>query len=865
MDRMGVSERCVGRTWSPAVRELRLGLFGREAFRAPTWMTLVITVFASLGLAFWMKRDVERDAAEAFRFSCDQIQLKIAERLDSHRQVLKGAAGLFDASSDVSRSEWRAYVQRILADHRSVGVQGFGYSQVIPASELQRHIESVRKEGFPTYTVRPPGLREIYSAILFLEPFENRNLRAFGYDMFSEPVRHQAMARARDLNRAVLSGRVTLVQETDEDVQAGVLMYLPVYRNGASLSTETERRQALKGWVYSPFRMKDLLGGILGGWSSVAGGQIRLEVFDGPRMEPAHLLYDSEPGLKPAPHGRALVKPMPDSVLEGLDWTLRFSQGTRAGTLGYGRAWGALAGGLLCALLMTSLVAVFQDTRASARALLRSREMLARTEHLSRIGSWEWEAGAAWISCAEELYRLCERDPAAGPPTFQDFLDRCHPEDRASLRAAAEAAWREGQSYGLELRMSLPGGERVMLARGHAQRDAAGRVVRLFGFLQDVTEERQAEADRRALRWQLQQAHKLESLGSLASGVAHDMNNVLAAILGLASAHLEMPRDAAGTRRAFETIVKACERGSQLLGGLLNFARPRTVQATEVDLNALVRGAVELLERTTHARIRFDVQTDPALPPCHGDPDALGQALMNLCINAVDAMPEGGTLTLRTSVPEPGWLELRVKDTGQGMSQDVLEKAMDPFFTTKGQGKGTGLGLSMVFTILKAHQGRVLLESTPGRGTEATLRIPAGEARPSGEGPASPRGMVARPLHLLVVDDDPLVQASMEVLLGALGHRHTLVSSGEAALARLGEGLEVDAVVLDMNMPGLGGAGTLPRMRQLRPQVPVLLATGRPDATALALVEAHSGVTLLPKPFAIDELRARLGTVAGAH
>jgi CheY-like chemotaxis protein len=230
---------------------------------------------------------------------------------------------------------------------------------------------------------------------------------------------------------------------------------------------------------------------------------------------------------------------------------------------------------------------------------------------------------------------------------------------------------------------------------------------------------------------------------------------------------------------------------------------------------------------------------------------------MNLCVNAVDAMPDNGTLTLRTRNVDPRWIEVVVEDTGTGMPTEILEKAFDPFFTTKEVGKGTGLGLSMVYTAVKANRGRLEILSEPGKGTRVMMRFPVCEGQLQGPEPSRPAVALAPrgAMKVLLVDDDELIQISMQAILETLGHRVDIAQSGEEALARLGTGLEVDVVILDMNMPGLGGAGTLPLLRTLRPALPVLLATGRTDQTALNLASAHPGVLLLPKPFGMKELQ----------
>ncbi len=371
------------------------------------------------------------------------------------------------------------------------------------------------------------------------------------------------------------------------------------------------------------------------------------------------------------------------------------------------------------------------------------------------------------------------------------------------------------------------------------------------------------QEERSALQAQLQKSQKLESLGTLAGGVAHDMNNVLAAILGLASTHLELqPRDSSAYR-AFETITKAAVRGGKLVKTLLTFARQSPAESLPIDLNTILQEEIRLLECTVLSKVCLEVLLEPELQPICGDAGALTHAFMNLCVNAVDAMPESGTLTLRTRNVDKDWIEVAVEDTGTGMTKDVQERALDPFFSTKGVGKGTGLGLSMVYATVKAHHGLLEIQSELGRGTCISLRFPTcGPQLQVTQPKAEPRpARLPRSLTVLVVDDDELIQSSMQAILDLLGHTVITASSGKEAVAKLEARFEPDLIILDMNMPGLDGSATLPLLRSLRPSVPVLLATGRTDQDALDLIAANTDVTLLAKPFSASELKQYLGSL----
>jgi len=368
------------------------------------------------------------------------------------------------------------------------------------------------------------------------------------------------------------------------------------------------------------------------------------------------------------------------------------------------------------------------------------------------------------------------------------------------------------------------------------------------------------------LQERLFQAEKMESLGLLAGGVAHDMNNVLGAILGLSSAMQNLQVVDSPAWRAFGTIEKAATRGGKLVKSLLVFTRNSLPEEQVLNLNEILQEEVQILAHTTLSHVRLTLDLDSELRPIRGDGAALTHAIMNLCVNAVDAMPEEGILTLRTRNIDNAWIEVVVEDTGSGMSKEVLKRAFDPFFTTKEIGKGTGLGLSVVNRTVKAHQGQLEIQSEPGHGTRVGIRLPACKPPPCPEETAAvPRSEAsAGTLRVLLVDDDDLIQSSMQAILELWGHSVTVASSGEEALAKLETDFQPDVVILDMNMPGLGGRGTLPRLRALRPTLPLILSTGQIDQVATDLAGAHSHVTLLPKPFSHGELQEKLSMLAAA-
>jgi PAS domain S-box-containing protein len=386
-------------------------------------------------------------------------------------------------------------------------------------------------------------------------------------------------------------------------------------------------------------------------------------------------------------------------------------------------------------------------------------------------------------------------------------------------------------------------------------RDENGAITSFVAVKEDTTFRRQAEAERLQWEREIQHAQKLESLGSLAGGVAHDMNNVLAAVLGMASAlKMKYATDPA-LCKSLDTILHASGRGRDLVKGLTDFSRKGVEEARSLDLNDLVQKEVDLLRRTTLEKIEFVLELAEDLPQILGEPSSLGNALMNVCVNALHAMPRGGVLRLNTSSRNGPWVELGIADTGGGMPPEVLARATDPFFTTKPFGQGTGLGLAIVHGTMKAHGGRLELKSTLGAGTTVLLRFPIHEGQPleSTQPYAAPTEGPAR--HVLLVDDDDLILDGIPPMLRMLGHTVELASTAFEALARIeSPGIPFDLVIMDHNMPGLTGAAALRQLRATRATLPLVLATGFVDADVTALLQDLPGILLLSKPYSAKEL-----------
>jgi PAS domain S-box-containing protein len=406
--------------------------------------------------------------------------------------------------------------------------------------------------------------------------------------------------------------------------------------------------------------------------------------------------------------------------------------------------------------------------------------------------------------------------------------------------------------------------------------DSSGRHVGFGKVTRDITERRAAQAELEAARAELFQAQKMEAVGQLTGGMAHDFNNLLMVI----SSSLELlrrrldPADASATRLV-ENAARAAERGSSLTSRMLAFARRQDLQRRLVDPGTLLRGMVELLNHSVGPGITVEIRLPLRLPSIMVDPHQLESSILNLAVNARDAMPTGGSMVVATESRVIGagnpqglvagsYVAITVGDTGTGMDQETLARAIEPFFTTKGVGKGSGLGLSMVHGFAEQLGGKLMLESRPGEGTTATILLPVAQetrlgAREAAEDEGA--GTEANALRVLAVDDDYLVLMNVTTMLEDLGHQVVEASSAADALAALAAGPPVDLVITDHAMPKMTGADMITALRVDHPAMPIILASGYADIPG----GPPADVVRLPKPFNQNALAAAIAQALGGR
>ncbi|MFS0735559.1 ATP-binding protein [Sphingomonas sp. 1P06PA] len=562
------------------------------------------------------------------------------------------------------------------------------------------------------------------------------------------------------------------------------------------------------------------------------------------------------------------------------------------------------------ATLLTSIASAMRarqkqfEMRDRMRDLADSEARLRLATDAADIGTWDYDPATdrlRWDARCKALFGL----PADAEISLADsFYPGLHPDDVDAARAAVERAMDPGGDgvYDIEYRtIGLGDGvERWIAAKGGSIFQD-GRVVRFIGTVIDITARKQTEleldrlartleqkvaertaeleaemASRSRAEAALRQSQKMEAVGQLTGGIAHDFNNMLTGVIGAMDI---MKRRLADGRtddleRFMDAAATSAQRAAALTARLLAFSRRQSLDARPVDVNALAAGLEDLLRRSIRENIVLRIVTTQDLPLAVADANQLESAILNLVINARDAMPDGGQLTVETGAvtldaayaatrPDvtPGrYVVIAVSDSGVGMPPDVLEKVFEPFFSTKPLGQGTGLGLSMVYGFARQSGGQVRIHSHPGGGTSVKIYLPvSGDALPDAAAPAVTHQGQGQ--TVLLVEDDGSVRLLVREVLEELGYATLEAADADSALPILHSDRRIDLLVSDVGLPGINGRQLAELARRQRPDLPILFVTGYAENAAIRADFLGSGMDMITKPFAIEQLSAKVAEI----
>lgn len=651
--------------------------------------------------------------------------------MNIYAQALQGGTGLFHSSDYVTREEWRAYVSGMNLQENYPGIQGMGYSIFIEPEDLNSHIEQIRSEGFPTYTVTPEGDRDLYSSIIYLEPFEERNLRAFGYDMWSEPIRRSAMELARDAGEITLSGKVRLIQETEIDVQAGFLMYSPVYKNGASITTIAEKREAILGYVYSPFRMEDFMIKVLPSEEPY----IEYEIYDGSTTEDLteeNLMYDSNPEENSTPDFTTTSR----MRLFGHDWMVQFKSLPTFGLAGTEEFLAdiLLIGGTLTSTLLFIIVYSFSSSRKRALTLAGQMTKDLRAEQLSLAkASAKSEAILKSIGdgviATDEKNKILFINKAATTMLMRtkeemvgkDITKAINVFDAAGKKMPCLKGKNESTILHTSHFFKKKNGTKFPVAFTSSPIVLEGKRIGMIDVFRDITHEKAIDKA------------KTEFV-SLAS---HQLRTPLTTIKWYTEGLLKGDSGHLNKHQTehLKQVYQGNERMVELVNALLTVSRlelgtlaieKKKLNIKKFILELLKEQAPQIKEKQTQLKTVFDKK----YVPIYADESLLHMIFQNLISNAVKYTDNKGTITITLSKPKEDSKELifRISDNGCGIPKNQQSKIFTKLFRADNAREkvtdGTGLGLYIVKNAVEKLGGKVWFESEENKGSTFFVSLP---------------------------------------------------------------------------------------------------------------------------------------------
>lgn len=857
-----------------------MGLAGNLSTYRAAIIAALVGLLATIVLTIWVA-DTERSLGRAeFERIAYAHRLALLRRAERAVEVVSALSGLFDASQAVDSEEFAAFTRPLLARHPEFRALEWA-PRVSPRARAQR----AREPNAPIFWqqqdngLRAPASpdRDIFP-VFYIEPRAG-NEGAYGFDLASEAIRSAAIQEAIRLGLAVSTRPVPLIQ----DNQIGVLVFQPVYARGAPLETEAARQDAVIGVALAVIELPSLLVLVE---ENLRDAGVAVALYAGsdtlsPRVAVSGAWEEQDPDAVGGPWVSKLSLPGAELALEYRATVHYPALHPEMVTLG------VFFSGFGLTILTVFHLARMRRAEEEVQGLNRALEgrVAARTAELARQGVALAEAnsllqesearlrlllehfeGAVWTADAKLMVRTAAGarlrdllDLGVGRQRLRDCV--VNPELVAPIIQAHQRALKgevatceivvKGSTFELEVRPS--------------QGEQGG----LVAVALDVSERRRLEAER--LEARLQASQRLESLGILAGSIAHDFNNLLVSVLGNASLVAERLDDRPELRVFVERIELAAQRAGELTQGLLSYAGrdQLALPMSRLDLGALVRELCLLLGPPGGPVRNLDFHIPPGLPPLEGHGPQLRQVLMNLIMNASNALTSPtGTVRVElscidlvepaslggwaTSLPTPGvWLQISVIDDGRGMDAETQRRIFEPFFTTRPDGHG--MGLAGVLGTVRRHGGGLRVQSTPGKGTRIDLLL-----RPLLSAPATPTAPKAeRRGSVLVVDDEEPIRDLAQTILARAGFSVVLAGDGEEALAKLQDGEPPHAVLLDMRMPGLSGLEVLARLRGRLPTLPVILSSGF-TGEDLQSCATDPHLSILPKPYRARDLVAAI-------
>ncbi|MEN8257341.1 MAG: PhnD/SsuA/transferrin family substrate-binding protein [Thermodesulfobacteriota bacterium] len=512
--------------------------------------------------------------------------------------------------------------------------------------------------------------------------------------------------------------------------------------------------------------------------------------------------------------------------------------------------------------------------------LIKSEASLAEAQRLAHLGSWQWSINDGRLWWSEETYRIFGLDVENSPIDYDSFLSTIHPDDRQMVEQAVEDAL-QGKLYDIEHRIVRPDGTiRIVQERGNIFFGDAKTPQTMVGSVQDITDRKKYENDQLELRSQLNQAQKLEAIGTMAGGIAHDFNNILGAINGYTELSLIKLEKDSEVAPLLEQVMRSGNRAKDLVSQILTFSRKEKLHHQLIAIAPIIKESLKLLRATIPANIDLRAKIEANTSKIMGDPTQIHQIILNLCTNAHHAMElqQGGVLCVElvneeideqhpqaTNLAPGQYVKLSVSDNGSGISPENLERIFDPFFTTKALGKGTGMGLSVVHGIVRSYNGNIVASSKKGEGSTFTIYLPALASENQQPEPISVKEEVQGGNEkILFVDDEPSLVELGQLILEHLGYEVTALTSSSEALELIKKDPDrFDLLITDQSMPKMTGCQLAQKAMAVKPDIPIILCSGYGSFMSQKEVKLVGIKHFIQKPYNTAKISAVLREVLG--
>jgi len=753
----------------------------------PAGFALVVGLCLSAGAGWLARQEVLATDRQRFVRLSEKVMTLISDRLRNCERLMAGAQGLFAAREFVERAEWRAYVNSFDLKRDFPGASGLGYAALVPRTDLAAFLHRTRNDGIPLFGVRTVGDAENLIVSKLIEP-EGQHGQDLGRDLYPEPKLRDAFERSMRTGKPTLT--VALLPEREESEQLPLLFVAPVYRHGQPHGTEADRLSTIEGWIYVPLLIHEMMDGI----AEAADDLIFFEVFDGTEPSRATLLFDADG------HGLASsVSQAADASHVGRDfqaeaqlshggheWTVRISARPEFDTASESHGPSlVLLGGVVASVLLSLFIWSQSTGNNRARALagkmtqgLRKKEEELRAKQAelqavhdaSPLGLFVTDPHGATTYTNAMCQWICGW--AENESRYKDWSSTLHPEDRERILREWKEATTRGQLYETTLRCQHASGKIIWASLKAAPIHDGSAIKGYVGTMEDVSERKHNEEERDRMELQLRQAQKLESIGQLAAGIAHEINtptqyigdnlrflrdgftdllDVLASHQRLLSAVRQRQITDAMTADAETLLEKAdlsylaqeipnalrqsvegVERVCKIVGAMKEFSHPGTEDKVKLNINHAIESTLTVCRHEWKYVAELVTDFDPGLPPVLCLPGEFNQVILNIVVNAAHAIGDvvggggqkKGVITVNTK-QDGEWAEIRITDSGGGIPEKARGKIFDPFFTTKGVGKGTGQGLAIAHSVVTdKHGGTITFETEIGVGTTFIIRLP---------------------------------------------------------------------------------------------------------------------------------------------